>query len=316
MQFGRPDRQKPSEVVDVAKWATSTDVDIHPVGSKPKSVVICPENAPFAFLIPKHRYIFKRALDWRAQQVWSEVIAYEYSKLCGVDAPPCFVAIDSRTDQPGVLMEFFHGYPDQDSTTRLIHGTDILQRTFKEYDLVSGRPHSARANIALTRALGIARGAEWWAKTFAFDALIGNVDRHAQNWGLLFDNERRYRMAPAFDNGTSLAYEIDENGLSQFTNPQVLARYLEKGRHHCTWAQAGGQKGETFDQLCALLVKSEAPLKAIVLRLIPPDEAPLRDLVQQCTAFDIPTRFSPARAGFVESLIRARSHLLLKAIGL
>jgi hypothetical protein len=49
----------------------------------------------------------------------------------------------------------------------------------------------------------------------AFDTLIGNTDRHPDNWGLLvgLGAAPQYAMAPAFDNGTSLAYKIPEDRL-------------------------------------------------------------------------------------------------------
>lgn len=28
-------------------------------------------------------------------------------------------------------------------------------------------------------------GQRWWAETIAFDAIIGNTDRHSENWGFL-----------------------------------------------------------------------------------------------------------------------------------
>jgi hypothetical protein len=38
---------------------------------------------------------------------------------------------------------------------------------------------------------------------YIIDALVGNFDRHGSNWGFLKKN-RTYRMAPIFDNGSSL----------------------------------------------------------------------------------------------------------------
>mgnify|MGYP000725991490 CR=1 FL=1 len=38
---------------------------------------------------------------------------------------------------------------------------------------------------------------------YLIDAWIGNFDRHGSNWGFLKKNNR-YRMAPVYDNGSSL----------------------------------------------------------------------------------------------------------------
>ncbi len=54
-----------------------------------------------------------------------------------------------------------------------------------------------------------------WEQFFdllVFDALIGGTDRHYNNWGVLekADNGSFLRLAPAFDNGVSLMWKMDE----------------------------------------------------------------------------------------------------------
>src|ERR1700744_5407356 len=108
----------------------------------------------------------------------------------------------------------------------------------KTYDPKTGRPHEVQRNIAVCRSFGVPAPLEWWAKTLAFDALIGNTDRHAENWGLLRggpnDPATKWTMAPSFDNGPSLGYEIPEAQLEQRSTPAAIAQYIAKGRHHCT----------------------------------------------------------------------------------
>src|ERR1700712_5724858 len=84
--------QTAAQIVRVSGWTPGDDASIFPVGSKPKRLVLCPENINLPFLIPGHRYLFKTTHGWREQQLWSEVIAYEFSKLCGIEVPPCFAA--------------------------------------------------------------------------------------------------------------------------------------------------------------------------------------------------------------------------------
>ena len=40
-------------------------------------------------------------------------------------------------------------------------------------------------------------------EVYILDALLGNFDRHGANWGFIKENNQ-YRMAPVFDNGSSL----------------------------------------------------------------------------------------------------------------
>ncbi|HEY1613953.1 MAG TPA: HipA domain-containing protein [Rhizomicrobium sp.] len=313
--------QEPGQIVDIGGWLPHDEHGVFPVGSKPKKMLLCPDKSPFPFLIPGHKYIFKTTPGWREQQLWSEAIAYELSKLSGVAVPPCFVAIDGRTEQAGVLMEVFYGYPDERPTTRLVHGTDILQRSVPRYNPKSGRPHDVVYNVAICRAFRIARARQWWAQTLVFDSLIGNTDRHAENWGLLrgtsVDPARlEWKMAPAFDNGTSLGYEILENQLEKHSTAEAVERHIMKGRHHATWQSISDTKGEPFFTLCASMFRAYPEIRGVIERVIPTSDAPIDEIVSRCVGFDLPVRFSAARASFVERIIRARRSALVSRLGL
>src|SRR5215467_5980582 len=93
------------------------------------------------------------------------------------------------------------------------------------------RPHTLKLNLRMCRKLKIDESFEWWAGVLAFDALIGNTDRHPENWGFL---KRIYAaqppgwsFAPIFDNGTSLGYELVEERLQEASTSGQLARYID-----------------------------------------------------------------------------------------
>jgi hypothetical protein len=313
--------QTAAQVVQVAGWVQQVDPEVFPVGSKPKTLLICPENPGLPFLIPKHRYIFKTALGWRKQQLWSEVIAYELSKLCGIDVPPCFAAFDARTGQAGVLMEFFYGYPDEAQTIRFVHGTDIIQGVGGvSYDPSAGRPHDVQGNIAVCRAYKVSNPRRWWAKTLTFDALIGNTDRHAENWGLLRGAPDRavpeWQMAPPFDHGTSMGYEIREDDLERNSEAAAINRHLERGRHHCTWEPSKEKHGDPLFALCSRLCETYPHVKEAIGRLIPTPDAPFGEMISRWVEFDLPIKFSAKRATFVERLLRARRDALVEKLRL
>jgi hypothetical protein len=60
------------------------------------------------------------------------VIAYELSRPLGLPVPPSFVAVDSASNEVGVLVEFFYGDPDDPTPPRFVHGSDITQRLLPE----------------------------------------------------------------------------------------------------------------------------------------------------------------------------------------
>ena len=103
-------QQKSAEVVCIETWLVNEEYEVYPVGSKPKRLVVSPVHAAEPFIVPGHNHLFKVSTDFRQQQLWSEIIAYELSRHCGVEVPPCFVAVDQERGECGVLMEFFFGY--------------------------------------------------------------------------------------------------------------------------------------------------------------------------------------------------------------
>ena len=231
--------QSSAQLVDIAAWSIDEDFPIFPVGSKPKRLLRCPDDAPQPFLIPGHSYLFKVAHDWRAQQLWSEVIAYRIAASVGLEVPPCFVAVDSQVGEVGALVEFFTAIQTKRSRRGLF--TPPIFCSASELGRVH-RPHFIRLNLSLCRALGLASSVEWWARVMTFDALIGNSDRHPENWGFLNrinrtrgEGDTSWAIAPAFDNGTSLGYEIREERTLEFCNSLRLEPYVDNGHYHCGW---------------------------------------------------------------------------------
>ena len=167
--------------------------------------------------------------------MWSEILAYELSFHFGVPVPPAFAAIDSNTGEAGVLIELFYRYPRP--TARLVHAADYMQDHFIAGR--KGRPHAVRENLALCRALKAPAYYEWWAKAVLFDSLLGNVDRHSENWGFIFerkDDAQSVTLAPLYDNGTSLGYNILEERLDPAWALEQIEQFVRKGKHDCGWS--------------------------------------------------------------------------------
>ena len=68
-----------------------------------------------------------------------------------------------------------------------------------------------------------------------FDTIIGNTDRHQDNWGFIRNNKTsQVHLAPAFDNSTSLGSELIEEKLAGYLaqNEIKLIQYIKKGKAH------------------------------------------------------------------------------------
>lgn len=216
--------QGPDQVIDIAGWDIHQEYEVFPVGARDKSLLVCPSPAPFDFCLPGHNYLFKEAIKSandpgkprHPDQYWAELIAFRIGRLMRLTLPPVFVAIDSERDEPGTLNEWFMGYPGS-GDERYFPGGDYMQRRIPGYDREKGKQHNLETIIELSRVLKRGKWLthDWrryWGLCLCFDALIGNTDRHQENWGLIWSEEGpTARFTPYFDNGTSLGHEALEN---------------------------------------------------------------------------------------------------------
>ena len=118
-----------------------------------------------------------------------------------------------------------------------------MQTLCADFDRDRGTQHNLHDVERLMRALVNSRALnqnwrQWWAEALLYDALIGNSDRHQDNWGLIFDavgreppNMPPCRLAPLFDNGTSLGHERFPDRVAGWADSR-LEQYIERGTHH------------------------------------------------------------------------------------
>ncbi|MBM3549266.1 MAG: hypothetical protein FJX54_20200 [Alphaproteobacteria bacterium] len=209
-------------------------------------------------------------------------------------------------------MEFFFDR----TTTRFVHAVEYMTRIVK--DKKRGRPHSIRTNIKLCSRLRLPDPILWWGRTLAFDALIGNTDRHPENWGFTIGRPgargQAFEFAPAFDNGTSLGYEISDDALQRRSSPERVRRFVDKGLHHCGWDITEDSRGPHIamcKQYCAEFPEARDAMKQVIQY----DPNRLSEILNLCASFDVGVAFSPERVRFVMALVETRRSLLTAAFG-
>jgi hypothetical protein len=248
--------------------------------------------------------------------MWCEIIAYEFSEIVGVKVPPALVAMDSAAGQTGALIELFYPYPAATKTTRLVHAADFMQQNFA--DGKKGRPHALRENLALCRALQAKDALTWWTEAVLFDTLIGNTDRHSENWGFLIerkDDDRIFSLAPLYDNGTSLGYGLQDAKLEEICVSARMTAYIARGTHDIGWSKA--EDGPTAHlELCERLIKANKTLLPTATRMLSFSNEAIQEIVDWAGTFRVPVSFSPERGRFVVEQIAARRDALRGALGL
>lgn len=122
----------------------------------------------------------------------------------------------------------------------LVHGNEVIAGRVTDYD-----PHRKRRTndhtwerirqaITSVCADRCDRDLADFAGYLVIDALIGNTDRHHENWGLLRRTElgsATHRLAPSFDHASSLGREMrDDRRARLLEDEKRMIEYIYAGR--------------------------------------------------------------------------------------
>lgn len=171
---------------------------------------------------------------------WAEKIAAEIADLMKVRHARVELAVFQG--QPGSATESFAR-----DGRNLFHGNQVLGGCVLGYNTEATFRHSSHtlANIwlALEKAFltddARNRAKRFFAECLVLDALIGNVDRHHQNWGLLrkrVKDKWQGFVAPSFDHASSMGRELLDERRALLLKEKRVGRYCEGGNGGIYWS--------------------------------------------------------------------------------
>jgi hypothetical protein len=240
-----------SDIPDVGSWDRAEE---RPTGSREKVTVIEPDRGTY--------HIFKFPKPDREHQIWSELLAsYIAGDLLGWEVQHTGLGIENG--RCGNLLEYvFEPGRKGHAQETFTEGWTFCKQVDPEFDFDKGTRHTLPLLVrvcdeVLTPAYGLDRGEflDFWAKAVALDSLISNTDRHAENWAIVTGPDGS-RMAPLYDNGSSLGCGLDEKRLNGVFDGRgnILANHLDgqrrKGRHHLRVSEPS-KKGSHFGSVCS-----------------------------------------------------------------
>jgi len=174
-------------------------------------------------------------------QHWAEKIAAEVAAKLGIFHAVVELAIFQNVRGSATQSFAREG-------RELVHGNQALGGKVLGYDVSATFRHSSHtmANIFLVmddRAILTSEGARraklGMAEYMVLDALIGNTDRHHENWGLLrkrTGDRWTGSLAPSFDHASSLGRELLDEKRAQFLMENRVGSYSEKGHGGVYWS--------------------------------------------------------------------------------
>ncbi len=163
---------------------------------------------------------------------WAEKIAAEVAALLEIQHARVELAVFEQ--KRGSVTKSFA----QDGK-ELIHGNQMLARVFHNYDLKRKFHQSSHtlANIwqVMDHIFSKPEDAEkaklCLAEYVLLDGLIGNTDRHHENWGILRkkkDDHWEEFVAPSFDHASSLGRELQDTRRDRRLAEDRIGDYVEK----------------------------------------------------------------------------------------
>ena len=190
----------------------------------------------------KRDWLFKLPTE-KTGEHWAEKIACEIARKMNILTPLVELAICGRDKGSASLSFTSIKSGARVVVYELLHGNQILARqdgTYNPEQRFGQRMHTIERifdSVDIFRSETFAEQCrEKMAEYFLLDAVIGNVDRHHENWGILRRRRReiwRARLAPTFDHASSLGRELLDAGSARSRESYLeflgISKYVERG---------------------------------------------------------------------------------------
>jgi hypothetical protein len=181
-------------------------------GTRDKKIYLNPEDGQIYYFKQSYR---KGEKDYK-YEFWSEIIAYEVGTRLGFEVIPYHVA--KRGEVLGCISKTMIK-PDE----QLTEGGKYLQSfdpDFKPEDTKERRRYNFQLIEESLNFFNLKKYLPKIIDMIVFDALIGNSDRHQENWAII---TRTTQLSKTFN-------QIKEEGLGDSFVEKIFKRILGKGR--------------------------------------------------------------------------------------
>ncbi len=172
---------------------------------------------------------------------WAEKVAAEVAGFLGIAHARVELAVFEG--KQGSATAAFTG-PDR----ILVHGNQLLELAFQGYNPTQRRRPAQHTLANIWQTLEdvcypseAAEAAKFqFADYLILDALIGNTDRHDENWGLLQEGTAAgftKTLAPTFDHASALGRELSDDRRARLIAEGRVGAYSERGTGGIYWSE-------------------------------------------------------------------------------
>lgn len=305
-------------VIDVTDWLVDDTHGIFPIGARDKQMLWSPA-VEIPGIKPNWPYLFKCSRPTYPDQFWMECIAYLIGTELGFAVPKALPA-RSRDVEGNVvcaaLIEWFY----DPQTQSFSHAADFFQNLIDDFDNDKGTKHNLMDLKAICQEFEVFVGIEqnwqhWLSQLLLFDTLIGNTDRHQENWGLIFNPGfgRKVSLSPLFDNGTSLGHERFPEKVAAWSEVR-LERYIREGEHHLRLRQDDPKTRLNHLASISMLVSESEQNRAFVQQMMQTDFAALLAKIAYLCEIELEIPLSKQRFDWISRLLLCRHKLICELL--
>jgi hypothetical protein len=277
------------EVIDATDWAEIPDR--FPPGTRDKVWVYD--------RVLEREALFKQPKQGTCEHV-CEKLTERIAKALGLTVPEVRYA-----RREGVLGTVIYSFLEPGE--RLVHGGEVFAEMFDGFNPWDYKAHTYQR---LRKVMILPTFRTTVHEMILFDALVGNVDRHVNNWGFV-SNSLVY-FAPFFDNGSTLIARCDSPTCELILKNRMQFDGLVRNCDSRIYWEVDEKpvKLRHFDFVAQIKLQYRRDLSAVEVRFRDASVARLVECID-----DVPeTWFSPQQRDTAARLIRARHGRLMEVL--
>lgn len=243
------------------------------------------------------------------KEIWTELLAYKIGTFLGLDIPEAIPATDG--EHYGILIKSF--------LKRGEAGMPVIELA-EASDILSASELKLSHNLLMIKRVFFheAMEAGMWKKyleMLIFDCLIGNNDRHDENWGLLYGATiKKLRLAPIYDNASCLTSGETEEKVEQLLkNEKTLIQFINNSKPPNLYLTPYDDKHYKHFEIMEYLIKQEPDMRSLIEKMLKKDYLGYtKNVLIQIQQMDVPEiyKLSDTRCKVIIRILEKRKEKL------
>jgi hypothetical protein len=216
-----------AELYDISDWNLQT-WNKPQKGSRPNNIYENPTTGEL--------FYFKLSKTNFPSELWSEIIVSKLGQFIGLNLLD--YNIGYHNEVIGCLSK---SMISKEKNQILYHGVDVLNDNLESFEITDKPIYSFQdlQNLC-SQNKNFDKFIENFVELIIFDALIGNTDRHTENWALIFNDDlivhHKFEFSQIYDSGSCLGREIAERKIDDYLkDDSKIMQYIQKGYSEIRW---------------------------------------------------------------------------------